>query len=338
MAETTERLQEAIAIARAGNTSEALSIAEELVQEDPENPHALFLRGMLAESKEEQIEYMEKVLAIDPEHKAATKRMAQLAPVVVEEEVIEEIGEDEPQEVEVEEEPAGELVEDATVIAGAAVIDEVAAEETLAEVEDEEMVEEEIEEELGEAEAPISESMASEDLEEEESSEALEATLVGAALLEETVFDDVSDQSEEIPEWLLSEARSEEDIAEVDETALWGEEDLQEPTELPDWLKEEPEGEWVEEEAPTEGDTETVVAAGAIPDSEEVGAAAVAATDLEPGEADESPAQDTDLAVEAPKKPKKSATSGLEIGLYVLIILALLLVVGLAWVIIAPPF
>jgi hypothetical protein len=79
MAETTERLQQAIAAARAGNIGEAKSLAEQLVEEDPNNPHALFLLGMLAEDQSEQLDYMEKVLTIDPDHKAANKRMDQLA-------------------------------------------------------------------------------------------------------------------------------------------------------------------------------------------------------------------------------------------------------------------
>ena len=104
MEDTTQRLQEAIAAARAGQLSEARAIAEEITESDPDNAHAWFLRGILSEDEAQQAEYLGKTLAIDPEHKAARKRMDQLQPPV-----------------EVEEEEQVPVDEDAAVVVAAAV-------------------------------------------------------------------------------------------------------------------------------------------------------------------------------------------------------------------------
>jgi hypothetical protein len=68
MEDTTERLQEAIQAARDGRLDEARSIAEELTGSDPENAHAWFLRGILAEDDEQQFEYLNKTLGLGRLH------------------------------------------------------------------------------------------------------------------------------------------------------------------------------------------------------------------------------------------------------------------------------
>ena len=87
MEDTTQRLQEAIAAARSNRLAEARSIAEELTESDPKNAHAWFLRGILSEDEAQQRAYLSRTLELDPEHKAARKRMEQLLPVAEGEEV-----------------------------------------------------------------------------------------------------------------------------------------------------------------------------------------------------------------------------------------------------------
>jgi hypothetical protein len=82
--DTNQRLQEAIAAARSGQLAEARTIAEELTEENPQNAHAWFLRGILSEDEEQQLAYLSKTLEIDPDHKAARKRLEQLQPSAAE--------------------------------------------------------------------------------------------------------------------------------------------------------------------------------------------------------------------------------------------------------------
>ncbi len=80
MEDTTQRLQEAIAAARSGRLAEARGIAEELTESDPENAHAWFLRGILSEDEGQQHAFLSRTLELDPEHKAARKRLEQMQP------------------------------------------------------------------------------------------------------------------------------------------------------------------------------------------------------------------------------------------------------------------
>ncbi|UCG25576.1 MAG: hypothetical protein JSW55_06195, partial [Chloroflexota bacterium] len=125
MEDTTQRLQEAIASARAGQLSEAKAIAEEITESDPNNAHAWFLRGILSEDEEQQAEYLGKTLAIDPEHKAARKRMEQMQPPVEAEEEQGPVDEGEPMVV--------EAAVTADVVEDEAVEDEAVADTMIAE-------------------------------------------------------------------------------------------------------------------------------------------------------------------------------------------------------------
>jgi pilus assembly protein FimV len=124
MADTTERLQEAIAAARGGRLAEARSIAEELTESDPQNAHAWFLRGILSEDEQQQRAYLSRTLELDPEHKAARKRMEQMGPAAEEEEAgAPEVEEAAAAGEEVEAEApmgAAEPEEDATMVADSA--------------------------------------------------------------------------------------------------------------------------------------------------------------------------------------------------------------------------
>ena len=72
------RLQQAIAAARAGKTAQAKVLLDRVVLEEPDNVHAWFLLGVISETKEEQAECLNQVLAIDPDHEGAQKRLALL--------------------------------------------------------------------------------------------------------------------------------------------------------------------------------------------------------------------------------------------------------------------
>ena len=249
MADTNERLQQAIAAARAGNTDEARELVDGLVAENPDNPHALFLRGMLANSEEEQLGYLNRVLEIDPDHKAANRRMAQIAPAEADDATVLII--DDPEEIE---EP--EAVEDIgtveTVVGAGALF---AAEDDLAEEPAEEQGEwgvaetvvtaaavgagiEALEDDTTMAEVAFSEdAFIEEDLVEEEALfDSGDDTVIAAA----------GDQDEDIPEWLMAETRSEEELAAASSQDLWGDAPAEEVEELPDWLAEEPSDDWAD--------------------------------------------------------------------------------------------
>jgi len=334
MADTNERLQQAIAAARAGKTSEAKVLAERLVEENPDNPHALFLLGMLVDSQDEQREYMQRVLELDPDHKAANKRMAQLGPVEepepLAEEPVEELVEARPQEFEAE-------LLDETIVAAAAVDQDVLiGEEAVEEMEEppfelvDEAPVEELDEQFFEAE--------------EEPDIGLAETLVGAAVVGEALEPETPEVEDEIPDWLFEEARSEEELLEIDEAQLWTDEPVPVEEDLPDWLQEDESEEFADiyseeelisvpeepEPAAYEEDSEALAAA--------VGAGMAADIDLfedESFEAVEEPVVEPAPA-ERPKK-KKSANRGLEILLIVLIIIALIVVGVLGYLIISPP-
>jgi tetratricopeptide (TPR) repeat protein len=359
MADTNKRLQQAIAAARAGNTSEAKILADQLVGEDPENAHALFLRGMLADNLEEQKEYIEKVLVLDPDHKAANKRMAQIAsqeeaaaPV---EEPVEEIPE-------VEMVAADEVLDETVVAAAVAGSDLPAmeAEETLAEeaVESDMAFEEAVEaplEEMDEAAADIADAEFA--VEEDTVSDGVAETLVAGALIGEALDAEPLAEDDEVPDWLFEEARSEEELLGIDEADLWGEETDLESEELPDWLQEEPvddfegvqseeellfaTGEPEEEAFTIETAVEEFVEEEAEPDltATELAATGLAGVGLAADEATDQPeVVETPKKKAPPKRKKKKANRSLEILLAVLIIIALIVVGGLAYLIISPPF
>ena len=78
MAELNLQLRQAIAAARAGKVPQAKLLAESALVEEPEDVNALLLLSALADSQEEQIDYLHRILARDPDHAIARKRLAQL--------------------------------------------------------------------------------------------------------------------------------------------------------------------------------------------------------------------------------------------------------------------
>jgi hypothetical protein len=357
MADTNERLQQAIAAARAGNTDEARELVDSLVEENPDNPHALFLRGMLASSQEEQVEYLNRVLELDPDHKAANRRMAQIAPAEADDAT--ELDVDDPNEVE---EP--EAVEDIgtveTVVGAGALF---AADDDLAEETAEESVEETAEEqgEWGVAETVVTAAAVGAGIEALEDDATMvevassEDTYVEEDLVEEeapydggddTVIAAAGGQDEEIPEWLMAETRSEEELAAASSQDLWGDAPAEEVEELPDWLTEEPSDDWVD----TGDQAATVLAIdaageGDLDDSladeesdQDAGADEVVSAEGEATE-DDMVTEDEEAEKAIEEKPKKkSSTRSLEIALVFLLAIALLIVIGVLYVVLNPPF
>jgi tetratricopeptide (TPR) repeat protein len=371
MADTNEQLQQAIAAARAGKTSEAKELAERLVEENPENPHALFLLGMLVDSREEQREYMQKVLEIDPDHKAANKRMAQLGPAEEPEALVEEPAEEvegaepqdieaepqaieaEPQEIEAdlqEEEPTlDETIVGATAVAQETIVGEVEGEEL---PEYDEMVEEfpeEVESPMEFVDEPpvedVEEPLA---IEQEDQDFGVAETIAGGVVASQALETETPEmEEEEIPDWLFEEAQSEEELLEIDETQLWTDEPPPVEEDLPDWLQEDVSEEYVDPYSKEEfvDVSEEGLEPEELPEESEAMAPAVAAgvaADAGSFEDDtfedfEEPAVEPAPA-EPPKKRKSSANRGLEILLIVLIIIALIVVGVLGYLIISPPF
>ena len=72
-------LQKAIAMAHAGKMDEARSLAEEVIQDDPENEHALYLMSALADSDEDRQGYLNQVLLVNPEHSDAMNYSDEIA-------------------------------------------------------------------------------------------------------------------------------------------------------------------------------------------------------------------------------------------------------------------
>jgi hypothetical protein len=354
MANINERLQQAIAAARAGNTDEARELVDGLVEENPDNPHALFLRGMLASSQEEQVEYLNRVLEIDPDHKAANRRLAQIAPAEADDATVLII--DDPEKIE---EP--EAVEDIgtveTVVGAGALF---AAEDDLAEEPAEEQGE------WGVAETVVTAAAVGAGI------EALEddTTIADVALSEDTVIEEdlvveeapyesgddtvitgAGDQDEEIPEWLMAESRSEEELTAASSQDLWGDAPAEEVEEVPDWLAKAPSDDWADSDdqpaaaiaiaATDESDfDDSWVDEGSDQDTG-VDQDVPAEEDATEDDATEDEATEDDMATEDEedeeavdeKVKKKSSTRGLEIALVFLIVIALLIVVLVLYVV-----
>jgi hypothetical protein len=349
MANINERLQQAIAAARAGNTDEARELVDGLVEENPDNPHALFLRGMLASSQEEQVEYLNRVLEIDPDHKAANRRLAQIAPAEADDATVLII--DDPEEIE---EP--EAVEDIgtveTVVGAGALF---AAEDDLAEEPAEEQGEwgvaetvvtaaavgagiEALEDDTTIAEVSFSEdTFIEEDLAEEEAPyDSVDDTVITAA----------GDQDEDIPEWLMAETRSEEELTAAGSQDMWGDAPAEEVEELPDWLAEEPSDDWADSrdksaaafaiDATGESDFDDSWADEESDPDADVDQDVLAEDEATEGDMATKDEEAEEVVKE--KTKKKSSTRGLEIALVILISIALLIVIGVLYVVLNPPF
>jgi hypothetical protein len=74
----SQKLQEAVAAARAGETKTAQRLLADILEENPDEVHAWFLLSHLVDSETKQIAYLKKVVALDPTHIKARQRLGQL--------------------------------------------------------------------------------------------------------------------------------------------------------------------------------------------------------------------------------------------------------------------
>ncbi len=74
----SQKLQEAMAAARAGEKQTAQHLLVDILEESPEEIQAWFLLSHLVDSETKQVNYLKKVLALDPTHAKARQRLNQL--------------------------------------------------------------------------------------------------------------------------------------------------------------------------------------------------------------------------------------------------------------------
>jgi hypothetical protein len=79
-----QHLKQAIAAARAGKQPQAKVLLARVLKEEPENVNAWFLLSSLADTEEQKIHYLEKVLEFKPDHAAARQQLSELAPLSIE--------------------------------------------------------------------------------------------------------------------------------------------------------------------------------------------------------------------------------------------------------------
>lgn len=72
------KLQQAIVATRAGRTDVAQSLLTQLINEKPDDANAWFLLGHIVDSRDRQLLYLQKALALDPTNPIARKQVAQL--------------------------------------------------------------------------------------------------------------------------------------------------------------------------------------------------------------------------------------------------------------------
>jgi hypothetical protein len=292
-----ERLHQAIAAARAGKYPEAKVLLNRLLEDDPNNANALFLLSALSETKEQQIERLNRVLEIQPDHSGARSRLegmgeipkidAAKAETILEDEIsvettvqetlisppIETLGKDQEQPAEISLAEAGASLE---------------------EVENQ-------------SEEPIDEPLS-------EPGDALEATVVAATVLEPRVSNDPADfegqaEGDTVPDWMAEDGETIRRPAEPAEKTDFAEPPAVEE-ELPDWLLDEPLEEL--EEPGKAADLETTL----ISDQ--------SVTEQVREEAREIPASEPSSV--KTKQAKKSRIGALEILLILLVIIAVIVV------------
>lgn len=72
------KLQQAMSAAREGRSKEAQVLLTQILSQDPEEAQAWFLLSHMVDSEQKQIAYLQKVLALDPQHEKAAQRLALL--------------------------------------------------------------------------------------------------------------------------------------------------------------------------------------------------------------------------------------------------------------------
>lgn len=74
----SQKFQEAVAAARAGEKETAQHLLIDILEEKPEETQAWFLLSHLVDAEEKQATYLKKVMALDPTHAKARQRLGQL--------------------------------------------------------------------------------------------------------------------------------------------------------------------------------------------------------------------------------------------------------------------
>ncbi|MCA9914615.1 MAG: tetratricopeptide repeat protein [Anaerolineae bacterium] len=83
MADTNEQLRQAFALMKQGNRHDSIAIVQNVLKQDRGNASAWWLLANLLEDHERKVKALERVLALEPNHKGATAMMAKLNPPVV---------------------------------------------------------------------------------------------------------------------------------------------------------------------------------------------------------------------------------------------------------------
>jgi hypothetical protein len=74
----SQKLQEAVTAARAGETETAQRLLASILEENPDEVQAWFLLSHLVDSETKQMAYLKKTVALDPAHAKARQRLGQL--------------------------------------------------------------------------------------------------------------------------------------------------------------------------------------------------------------------------------------------------------------------
>lgn len=72
----SQKLQEAVAAARAGESETAQRLLADILTKNPDEVQAWFLLSHLVESEPKQLAYLKKVISLDPTHVKAQQRLA----------------------------------------------------------------------------------------------------------------------------------------------------------------------------------------------------------------------------------------------------------------------
>ncbi len=74
----SQKLKQAIAATRAGQTKDAQILLTQVLQENPDNTQAWYLLSLLVDSPTKKQAYLNKVIALEPTHEKAQQALAQL--------------------------------------------------------------------------------------------------------------------------------------------------------------------------------------------------------------------------------------------------------------------
>ncbi len=75
-----QHLKQAIAAARAGKNPQAKVLLARVIKDEPDNANAWFLLSTLADTDEQKIQHLQKVLELQPNHPTAADQLAELVP------------------------------------------------------------------------------------------------------------------------------------------------------------------------------------------------------------------------------------------------------------------